>query len=167
MLAFRNICWLGFSFCAILLISAYGLEYYMMIEPCPLCILQRIVFAAIAVLFAISALINPKAVGQIIHSILMGAFALLGLLLAARQVWLQHLPTNEALSCTAGLQRLLQQYPMLDVLALVLKGTQDCAEIQLKILGLSIPSWSLLCFSFLIILSIYIAILQKKLLTKN
>lgn len=162
MLKFRNIFLTGFIFCFSVLLAAYYIEYQLLIEPCPLCLLQRIVFALIGLVFFIGYLANPVNIGRYLSSAMISLFAMMGIALAARQIWLQHLPPDQVPSCSAGVERLLELYPILDVLSLILKGTAECAEIDFEILTLPLSNWSLLGFSGFFFISIALIVLQKK-----
>jgi disulfide bond formation protein DsbB len=62
-------------------------------------------------------------------------------------LWLQHLPPSEVPECGPGLEYMLDALPFTDVLAKVLHGSGECAEVLWRFLGLSIPGWSLVAFS--------------------
>ena len=69
--------------------------------------------------------------------------------MAARQVWLQHLPANQVPACGPGLGYMLERFPLYETLKKVLAGSGECAEVGWKFLGLSIAGWSLLWFVLL------------------
>ena len=88
---------------------------------------------------------NPGRGGQRGYAGVMLLIALAGIGLAWRQLWLQSLPPEEVPACGPGIYYMLDRFPLGDVLASMIKGTGDCAEVQL-FLGVSIPVWSLLAF---------------------
>ena len=90
----------GFVSCAGLL--AYGIFYLQMVEglePCPLCIFQRIALVALGVVFLLAALHNPQAWGGRIYSFLLLLVAGVGAGLAGWHVYLQNLPPDEVPEC--------------------------------------------------------------------
>ena len=69
---------LGFLACAGLIGFALYLQYYENQDPCPLCLLQRIVFIVLMVLFLAAAVHGPGRVGAMIHGGLQFAVAAAG-----------------------------------------------------------------------------------------
>jgi disulfide bond formation protein DsbB len=137
---------LGFLACAGLLGFAYYLQYYQGQDPCPLCILQRVAFLALAVIFLVAAVHGPARIGALVYSGLLVTAASIGAALAARHVWLQHLPRSQVPECGPGLEYLVKQLPLTRALEKILSGSGECAEVGWTFLGLSIAGWSLLWF---------------------
>ncbi|MGM3047354.1 disulfide bond formation protein B, partial [Bacillus cereus group sp. BC303] len=73
----------------------------------------------------------------------------IGAFIAGRHVWLQGLPEDEVPSCGPGLDYMMDILPMQEVVAMVLTGSGECAEIDFMLLGLSLPGWTLLGFVIL------------------
>ena len=55
-------------------------QYALGLEPCPLCIFQRVTIFALAVLFLAAALQNPRGGGRYVYAALVGLAALAHLL---------------------------------------------------------------------------------------
>jgi disulfide bond formation protein DsbB len=68
---------------------------------------------------------------------------------AARHVWLQHLPAEEVPACGPGLSYVFEHFPLTETLKLLVSGTGECSKIDWTLLGLSIPSWTLIAFLLL------------------
>lgn len=147
--------------CLSVLTGAYSIEHLYQVEPCPLCILQRIVYWVMAFLYLIGAYHNPKTFVRYLYSIGTLLLGMVGILLSSRQILLQHLPISEVPSCTAGLDRLLEVYPILDVLKMVLTSAGECSVVDFTILGLSLAEGAWITYLLLILLSLGIIILQK------
>lgn len=135
---------------ALLCLSLLGFGYYLQyargLEPCPLCILQRLAYLVVAAA-AVAAAVHagtPRLCR--IYSGIISICALAGGGIAARQVWLQHLPPERIPECGPGLDYLLEVFPLTEVLQMVLTGSGECAEAGWRFLTLSIAEWSLLCF---------------------
>jgi len=87
------------------------------------------------------------------YSIIGGLVALMGASVSARHVWIQHLPADEVPACGPGLSYMFQYFPLSDTLKAMVTGTGDCAKADWTLLGLSMPTWVLLCFLGLAALS--------------
>ena len=148
---------LGVLVCAGLLGFALYLQYVEHQEPCPMCILQRIAFVAMMVVFVIAALHGPARRGAIAYSTLLFLFAGIGAAIAGRQVWLQHLPADRVPACGPGLQFMLERFPLAEALKKVLAGSGECAEVGWRFLGLSIAEWSLVWFVLLAVFAVIVA----------
>lgn len=124
-------------------------QYYQGVEPCPLCIMQRLVFIALAIVFIGGSLYQAS---NLERKILHGfgfLIAILGIALATRHIYLQHMPLGTAPSCGPGFNFIVQNLPFSDALHLLLLGSGDCALVNWQLLGLTMPEWSLLCFLLL------------------
>jgi disulfide bond formation protein DsbB len=148
---------LGALVCAALLAFAYYLQYFDNQDPCPMCILQRVAYMAMMVVFVIGAVHGPERRGAIAYSALAFVFAGIGGAIAGRQVWLQHLPADRVPACGPGLQYMLERFPLAEALKKALAGTGECAEVTWRFLGLSIAEWSLVWFVLLAVFAIVVA----------
>jgi disulfide bond formation protein DsbB len=72
--------------------------------------------------------------------------ALGGAALAARHVWIQHLPADQVPACGGSLDYLLDVLPWQQVVQDVLRGDTDCAKINAAWLGIALPAWTLITF---------------------
>lgn len=136
---------LGFLTCIGGLGIAYYAQFYLGLEPCPLCIFQRLALLAVGMMFLLAATHNPRHWGAKVYGVLVGLTAAIGAGIAARQLWLQHLPPEATPRCGPGLDYLLQALPLTEVVREVLTGSGECAKVEL-LFGLSIPVWTLLLF---------------------
>jgi disulfide bond formation protein DsbB len=134
----------GFAVCVALLGYAWYAQVVLLLDPCPLCIFQRVGVAAIGVLFALAALHDPRRWGARVYGALLLAAALATVAVAARHLWIQHLPEGSVPACGATLSYLLEVFPLADVVRKVLSGSGECARITWSLLGLSMPGWVLL-----------------------
>ncbi len=134
---------LGFVVCASLIGYALYLQYREGLEPCPLCILQRICVMAMGVVFLVAAIHNPLRVGAGVYALLQLLFGGAGAAVAARQVWLQSLPKDQVPACGMSLNYMLETLPFTDALRKVLEGSGECAEKGWEFLHVSIAGWTL------------------------
>ncbi|MEE7565824.1 disulfide bond formation protein B, partial [Xanthomonas sp. Kuri4-3] len=138
--SFRAQFLLGFLACAALLGYAIFLQLQQGLQPCPLCIFQRIAFAALGVLFLLGALQGPRsASGRRVYGVLAFAAAAAGIGIAGRHVWVQVMPRDAMSSCGPPLSFLSETMGPFEVLRTVLTGTADCGNIDWRFLGLSMP----------------------------
>jgi len=132
-----------FLACSGLLGFGLVLQHVMRLEPCPLCILQRVAFIAIGVTALAAAIHNPSRRGWIVYGGLLIFFSMLGGGVAAWQVYLQHLPPGQVPECGPGLDYMLEAMPLGKILPMIFKGSGECAEVAWTFLDLSIPQWAL------------------------
>jgi disulfide bond formation protein DsbB len=145
----RLINFAGFIACVALLAYAYYTQYELGLEPCPLCIFQRIGVAALGIVFLIAGLHNPRGWGTSVYVVLIVAVALATIGVAARHLYVQSLPPGTIPACGAPLDVLLQFTPVTEVIRKVLTGSGECSQINWKFLGLAMPAWVLISTLFL------------------
>lgn len=138
---------LGFAACDLLLGIAAYFQFSEGLEPCPLCISQRLMVLAVGLVMLIAGLHNPKKASmQRIYGWVGCAVALAGAGVSGRHVWLQHLPEDQVPACGPGLEYMLKHFPLGETLQAMLTGTGDCAKVDWTMLGLSMPAWVLMAF---------------------
>ena len=150
-----------FVVCASLLGFGLYLEHVVGLEPCPLCVFQRIAYILVALVALIAAIHNPQKLFEKIYTGLMFVASLCGAGIAGRQVWLQHLPEDKIPECGPGLEYMLDVFPLADALKMVLSGSGECAEVQWTFLSFSIAEWSILCFVGLTVVSLIMFFRQE------
>jgi disulfide bond formation protein DsbB len=138
--------------------GALYIQYVLHHDPCPLCMIQRFIFITMGGLFAIATLHNPKRTGAKVYSVLIGLAALSGVAVASRHIWIQHLPEDEVPACGPGLDYMLDNFPMSEVLKELMHGSGECAEKGWTFLTLNLPEWSLIWYVLLGAWAIMIAV---------
>ena len=131
----------GALICAAMMGFALYSQHVLLLDPCPLCILQRIAVILLGIVFLLAALHNPGKIGGRIYSFLVGLIVIAGAGVAAWHVWLQNLPADEIPSCGPGLEYMVENFPLRDALGMIFKGSGECAEVAWRFLGLSMPAW--------------------------
>ncbi|MGL6161730.1 disulfide bond formation protein B [Microbulbifer sp.] len=142
---------LAFLAVVFLLGAAFYLEYIRGLEPCPLCITQRVMLLGAGLVSLAAFLHNPATIGRRIYGLLVSLWALGGLYFSGRQLWLQSLPEDQVPACGPGISYMLESFPVSDVIKTLLTGDGNCAEVQWTLLGISIPGWAALGFIGLIV----------------
>ena len=145
---------LGFIVCAALMAWALWLQYGEGLEPCPLCMFQRVAVIAAGIVFLIAAIQNPFRPGAALYALLILVIAGAGAGFAARQIWLQALPKDQVPACGMGLHYMMDTLPFMDVVVKVLQGSGECAEKGWVFLGLSIAGWTFVFFAAMIVAAI-------------
>jgi len=131
----------GFLACAAMMGFALYAQYVLMLEPCPLCIFQRIATIGLGIVFLVAALHAPGVTGSRVYAIFVAIFAGFGVAVATWHVRLQNLPSDEVPSCGPGFEYIMNNFPLFDALGLIFKGSGECAEVAWRLLGLSMPTW--------------------------
>jgi protein dithiol:quinone oxidoreductase len=122
------------------------LQYVMHQDPCPLCMVQRVIFIGILLLFGLATLQGPQRMGERVYAVLISLLSLTGVGVASRHIWIQHLPKDQVPACGPGLDYMLNTFPMSEVLKELMHGSGECATKGWTFLTLGIPEWSLLCY---------------------
>ncbi len=146
-LSYRRVSFLLFLASVVGIGFALYLQHYDNLEPCPLCIFQRIGLMVMGVFSLIGAIHNPKARAmRVVYSVLATLGILWSVGVASRHVWIQHLPPEDVPACGPGLDYWLQTFPLQSVVQKVLHGSGECAKVDWTLLGWSLPHWGLVFF---------------------
>lgn len=135
-----------FVACAGLLAFALYLQEQVGLEPCPMCILQRYAFTAIAIVALVAAIHGPRGAALKAYGSLLVLLALAGAGVAVRQSYIQHFPPLTS-SCGTDLEFLVNTFPISQALPKIFQGSADCAAVHWRLLGLSIAEWALVWFA--------------------
>ena len=134
------------------------LQHVVGLDPCPLCIFQRMAYLAVALLALLAAVLSPRASSRWLGGLVLLS-ALTGAGIAGWHVWLQMNP--QGMSCGPGLATMLENFPLTEVLPKVFRGSGDCSESAWRLLGMTIADWSLLWFVVLSAATMYILLNRR------
>ena len=151
----------GFGLCTLLIVIALYFQYSAGLEPCPLCIFQRVAFIVMGVVFLIGFLHNSRGAMRRVYGALATLVGITGVAIAGRHVWLQNLPEDQVPECGPGLEFMLEALPFQKMLETVLKGSGECAEVLWTLFGISMPGWSLIWLVLLTLLALVITIRHR------
>lgn len=154
----RNGYLLGFIACFGLVGLALAIQTQNHLEPCPLCITQRMFFMGLGLLFLVAAFFKGRAP---MHKILMPLqvlTALGGAGWALRHWYIQANKESMISDCGVGFDYMFENFPLEEALTLLFKGTGDCADIDWLFLGLTLPQLALIAF---VIFGLYAIILFR------
>ena len=135
----------GFLACAGMMGFALYAEYVLYLDPCPLCVFQRVAVILLGLLFLAAAIHNPQGAGRYVYTVLLAVAALFGIGVAGWHLRMQSLPADEVPTCGPGLDYILDNNTFGDALAIVFTGSGSCADVVWQFLGLSMPAWVLIC----------------------
>jgi disulfide bond formation protein DsbB len=135
---------LGFAVALGLLAYAYYAQVVLHLEPCPLCIFQRVGVFAIGLMFLIAAVHDPVGWGRRVYASLLALSALATIGVAIRHLYIQSLPEGSVPACGASLDFMLKVFSLGEVLVKVLTGSGECAKVTWTLLGLAMPAWVLI-----------------------
>jgi len=119
-------------------------QYGLALEPCPLCIFQRVAIIALGVVFLAAALQHPGGSGRYVYAALIGLAALATAALATRHLYIQSQPPGSIPSCGAPLEVMLKFSPLTEVVRKVLTGGGECSQVNWSFAGLAMPAWLLI-----------------------
>ncbi|MCG8312334.1 MAG: disulfide bond formation protein B [Pseudomonadales bacterium] len=137
------------------LFAYFFLQLYLELEPCPLCMIDRVFVVASGLFFLLALIHNPKAVGQRIYGFFAALMALAGIMVCWRHIYLQNLPEDLIPNCAPGLDYMLETLPIGETLSIIFNTSGECADIQWSFLGLTIPEQTLLVFNALFAIALY------------
>lgn len=136
----------GFITCMALLASAYYFQFALEMEPCPLCIMQRVATLMVALGCLAGFFLVSRPLGLLAASSWTLLSSLFGLYLSQHHNWLQNLPADQVPSCGPSLEYMLDAFPITEVITVLLRGNGNCAEVSWSFLGLSMPGWLMVFF---------------------
>lgn len=157
----RSIYFLSFIFILALLLFSVYLQIFQGMVPCPLCTLQRLTFAILAILFLIGLFVSQHLIFRSIINFLALLASGLGIFLAGRQIWLQHFPSSAGNECGVSLQYMLQVLPFNEAMGRILTGSAECAQRGFELLNLNMAEWALIWFGLFFFLTLYLFFASK------
>lgn len=143
-LSVKQVNFAGLAICVGMMAFALYSQHVDGLDPCPLCIFQRIVVIAMGVVFLGALIQNARGWGRYVYALLFIVVGGIGVAIAGRHVWIQNLPADQVPSCGPGLEYMLESFPLAEALRKVFVGSGECAEVVWQFLGLSMPTWVLI-----------------------
>lgn len=133
--------------CASLFVASLVLTYWRDLQPCHLCIFQRLLYLLLACVGLVAVWLLPRPAGRWIGFLAL-PLATTGLGVAAYQSWLQWQPPG-SVSCAGGQPSLIEN--LVEWLGRLqpelFLATGFCEETEMTILNLSLANWSALGFA--------------------
>jgi len=155
--------WIGLLTSGALISVAYFyFEQQLGLAPCPLCMFQRACLVGVMFFCLLGILFRPKQFFSKLFALGVTIFSLLGLAIAGRQVWLQHLPEDKVPECGPDLAFMLEAFPFMQMIDSVLRGSGECAEVQWRMLGFSMPEWMVAIFLIMTLISLKLLFSKRR-----
>ena len=137
-------------------------QYVLGMNPCVLCILQRLCVLGVGLLAIVTAFSSQSSkFARSLSALLIAAPAVYGAGVAAYQIWLQSLPPGTAPSCGAPWTFRLRDWPLFDWFEPIVRGFGNCAEPD-YLFGVTLPVWSILYFGFVVLLLLWAWLKTRK-----
>jgi len=131
-----------FALCVSFVLAAiFYFQGHLGLAPCPMCILSRICYMAIAAVSLVAAIHGPRGKAPKVYAVLVALLAVVGLGISLRHSWIQHFPPAVE-SCGADLDFILETNPLAQALPKIFAAPGSCSEVQWSLFGLSIPEWA-------------------------
>lgn len=141
----RIINFFGFFACTAMMGFALFAEHVLLLEPCPLCVFQRMAVISSGLIFLVATIQNPSGFGRKIYAGLLLLATGAGILVAGRHVWIQIMPADQVQACGPGFGYIIDSFPFSEALKMIFSGSGECADVVWSFLGLSMPAWVLIC----------------------
>lgn len=137
-------------------IASFYFEYVDGLNPCPLCLMQRVCTIGILATAILGLLSSNRARLLRIFLGFQGVFAAFGIFFSARQVWLQWAPPEQSTLCLPGFKMIVHYLPWKEAVRTLFLGASDCAEVSWHFLGLTMPAWALIYFIFILFSTVFV-----------
>ncbi|MCB1755186.1 MAG: disulfide bond formation protein B [Gammaproteobacteria bacterium] len=158
----RTVFALGLAGCVFAMATAlWYFQHTLGLSPCPLCVVQRVIFITLGAVYLIATLHNPQGIMRPVYGALATIVALFGAGVSGWHVYLQNLPPDEVPECGPGLDYMLEVMPLDKVFKEIFTGSGECSEILWSFLGLSIPAWTFVAFAGFAVYGLWIIIARR------
>ncbi|MSQ80432.1 MAG: disulfide bond formation protein B [Candidatus Methylopumilus sp.] len=126
------------------------------LEPCPLCITQRIIFMVLGGLFLIISFIKPNLLIKKVSLFFLSLTSIVGMIFSFKHILIQSKAIDVPSECGVDLNYMFENFPFSKALNLLFKGTGDCSHIDWTFLGITIPELSLMAFILFFIYAMFL-----------
>jgi disulfide bond formation protein DsbB len=140
----------------LMIVAALWIQLTYQLEPCPLCITQRIIFIVLGLLFVFFVWLPLNFFVRIIYLLAIGITSIAGLIFSARHVLIQQKYIMVPAECGIDLDYMFENFPLMEAFNLLFQGTGDCSRVDWTFYGLSLPMMAFLGYLFFLIYALFI-----------
>jgi protein dithiol:quinone oxidoreductase len=140
----RRVNLFGALACATMMGFALFAQYGLHLQPCNMCVLQRICVISLGLVFLVAAVHDPAPLGARIYTFVILVAAAAGVAVAARHIWISMQPIGSLPSCGADFYTMIDMLPITTVVAKIWNGGGECQLVLWRVLGLSMQTWVLI-----------------------
>jgi disulfide bond formation protein DsbB len=152
MLKSRSLLAVVFIMAVVAMSAGYYTQHVVGLEPCPLCIVQRMAYVSAGLAALIGALTGRFVRVRRGFASLTALLAAAGAGVAGWQCWLIAHPPEWA-SCGRPFYWMLENNSLVALIPKLFKGEGDCLKVDWTLLSFSIPQWSLAIFVVMFIVA--------------
>jgi disulfide bond formation protein DsbB len=139
-----------------MIVAALWIQLTYQLEPCPLCITQRIIFIVLGLLFVFFVWLPLNFFVRIIYLLAIGITSIVGLIFSVRHVLIQQKYITVPAECGIDLDYMFENFPLMEAFNLLFQGTGDCSKVDWTFYGLSLPMMAFLGYLFFLIYALFI-----------
>ena len=140
----------------LMIVAALWIQLTYQLEPCPLCITQRIIFIVLGLLFVFFVWLPLNFFVRIIYLLAIGITSIVGLIFSVRHVLIQQKYITVPAECGIDLDYMFENFPLMEAFNLLFQGTGDCSKVDWTFYGLSLPMMAFLGYLFFLIYALFI-----------
>ena len=151
-----------FVFAASLVLVAGGVAFseLMRLAACPLCIIQRMLYLALAIAAGIGLTVSARPLAARFAALAMVLTAATGIFVAGYQVWIQRFsPSTDCSPYPTWWEEMVERAG--EAVPILFKASGLCSDPAWQFLGLSIADWSLGCFALFLLVALY-ALMRRR-----
>ena len=156
LLTFKKINLFGSLLAFVLVGLAVTIQAQFNLEPCPLCVTQRIIFIVIGCLFLLFSFFSPNQFIRFTHLTSLLIANIVGIIFAIKHILIQSKWIIVPAECGIDLDYMFENFPLTEAFSLLFKGTGDCSEIDWLFLGLTLRQLALIAYIMFGMLTFYI-----------
>ena len=140
----------------LMIVAALWIQLTYQLEPCPLCITQRIIFIVLGLLFLFFVWLPLNFFVKILYLLAIGIASIVGLIFSARHILIQQKYITVPAECGIDLDYMFENFPLMEAFNLLFQGTGDCSKVDWTFYGLSLPMMAFLGYLFFLIYALFI-----------
>jgi len=143
-----------------LVAGGVALAELLRLAACPLCIIQRTLYLALAIVAGIGLAVAAKPLAPRFAALAMILISATGIFVAGYQVWIQRFaPSTSCSPYPTWWEEMVERAG--EAVPILFKASGLCSDPAWKFLGLSIAEWSLGWFTLFLLVALY-ALMRKR-----